>query len=169
MLFTVIYTLLIVQRLAELYLAERNTRQLLAMGAHEVGRKHYGWLVALHALYFICLPLEVQLRGSQLSQAWLFFFGLFVLAQLGRLWVIRTLGSRWTTRIIVLPGVPLVRSGPYRWLKHPNYWIVSLEFFAVPMMFGALWTALVMSMANALLLLFVRIPAEDRALGRTQA
>ena len=167
-LFAILYAWLIVQRLAELSLANRNTRCLLAMGAYEAGREHYGLLVALHVLYFICLPLEFYLRGTQLSQAWPFFFCLFLLAQFGRIWVIRTLGSRWTTRIIVLPGAPLVRSGPYRWLNHPNYWVVSVELFAVPMMFGALWTALVLTMANACILLFLRIPAENRALGRSQ-
>lgn len=148
------------QRLAELILSQRNTKQLLARGAYEVAPEHYPFLVLLHATWL----------------AVLWFFGpgppihliplaLFALLQLGRVWVISTLGERWTTRIIVLPGAPLVTSGPYRWVNHPNYLIVIGEFAVLPLVFGLPMVAIVFSLLNAAILA-VRIKAENRALGR---
>ena len=147
-----------VQRLAELLLSQRNTRRLLARGAYEAAPEHYPFLVLLHACWI----------------AVLWFFGpgppveilpliLFALLQLGRIWVIATLGDRWTTRIIVLPGAPLVTSGPYRWVNHPNYWIVIGEFAVLPLVFGLPMIALIFSLLNAAML-YVRIRAENRAL-----
>jgi methyltransferase len=148
------------QRLAELILSQRNTKQLLARGAYEVAPEHYPFLVLLHATWL----------------AVLWFFGpgppihliplaLFALLQLGRVWVISTLGERWTTRIIVLPGAPLVTSGPYRLVNHPNYLIVIGEFAVLPLVFGLPMVAIVFSLLNAAILA-VRIKAENRALGR---
>ena len=148
------------QRLAELILSQRNTKQLLARGAYEVAPEHYPFLVLLHATWL----------------AVLWFFGpgppihliplaLFALLQLGRVWVISTLGERWTTRIIVLPGAPLVTSGPYRWVNHPNYLVVIGEFAVLPLVFGLPVVAIVFSLLNAAILA-VRIKAENRALGR---
>jgi methyltransferase len=148
------------QRLAELILSQRNTKQLLARGAYEVAPEHYPFLVLLHATWL----------------AVLWFFGpgppihliplaLFALLQLGRVWVISTLGERWTTRIIVLPGAPLVTSGPYRWVNHPNYLIVIGEFAVLPLVFGLPMVAIVFSLLNAAILA-VRIKSENRALGR---
>ena len=148
------------QRLAELALSQRNTRRLLARGAHEVAPGHYPFLVTLHAAWLAVL--------------WLFGPGppieivpliLFALLQLGRVWVIATLGDRWTTRIIVLPGEPLVKSGPYRWVNHPNYLIVIGEIALLPLVFGLPMVAIIFSALNGLLL-WVRIRCENPALGR---
>lgn len=149
-----------VQRLAELWLSNRNTKRLLARGAHEVAPEHYPFIVLLH--------------GSWLAILWFLGPGppveiiplaLFALLQLARVWVIATLGERWTTRIIILPGGTLVTSGPYRWVNHPNYLIVIGEFATLPLVFGLPMVALVFSVLNGLML-WVRIRDEDRALGR---
>ena len=148
------------QRLAELWLSQRNTRRLLARGAHEVAPGHYPFLVTLHATWLAVL--WVFGPGPPIEIAPLI---LFALLQLARLWVIATLGERWTTRIIVLPGAPLVTGGPYRLVNHPNYWIVVGEIALLPLVFGLPMVALVFSVLNGLLL-WVRIRCENRALGR---
>ena len=146
------------QRLFELRLADRNSRQLLAEGAVEFGRDHYAFIVALHMIWLAALWWWAP--GQPIDLVLLF---LFALLQLGRVWAIATLGNRWTTRIIVKPGAPLIRTGPYRFLKHPNYFIVTLEIAVLPLVFGLWRIALVFSLLNAVILA-VRIRAENRAL-----
>ena len=146
------------QRLGELLLAERNTRRLLAKGAHEVGRGHYPFMVAVHAGWLVALWLLGP--GPPIHVVPLIAY---ILLQAARIWVIATLGERWTTRIIVLPGALLVRRGPYRFVRHPNYIIVSAEIALLPLVFGLWQVALVFSVLNAAIL-FVRIRAENRAL-----
>ena len=146
------------QRLVELRLADRNSRRLLAEGAIEYGRGHYPFIVALHMLWLAALWWWVP--GRPIDIPLLLFF---LLLQLGRVWVIATLGERWTTRIIVKPGAPLVKSGPYRFLNHPNYLIVTLEIAILPLVFGLWQIALVFSLLNAIIL-SIRIGAENRAL-----
>ena len=146
------------QRLIELRLADRNSRRLLGEGAVEFGRDHYAFIVGLHMIWLAALWWWAP--GQPIDLALLV---LFALLQLGRVWVIATLGDRWTTRIIVMPGAPLVRTGPYRFLKHPNYLIVTLEIAVLPMVFGLWRIALVFSLLNAVILT-VRIRAENRAL-----
>lgn len=148
------------QRLAELVLARRNTQRLLAEGGIEFGRSHYPWLVALHAAWLAGLwwlghsrPVDPLLLA------------VFILLQAGRLWVIATLGRRWTTRILVLPRAPLVARGPYRWLRHPNYWIVMLEIAVVPLALGLPLFAAVFTLLNACIL-YWRIRVENAALAR---
>ena len=153
------------QRLFELVLARRNTRRLLAEGAVERGRGHYPLIVALHAAWLATLPLVVP-PDRWPSLPWLL---LFLALQPVRVWAISSLGGRWTTRILVLPGAAPVRRGPYRWLRHPNYVVVALEILALPMAFGAPAHALLFSLLNAALLLLVRIPAEERALATAGA
>ena len=148
------------QRLAELWLSQRNTQRLLARGAYEVDSGPYPFIVTLHALWLATL--WVLGPGPPINIVPLI---LFALLQLGRLWVIATLGERWTTRIIVLPGSPLVKSGPYRWVNHPNYLIVIGEIAVLPLVFGLPVVAMVFSLLNGLLL-WVRIRDENRALGR---
>jgi methyltransferase len=148
------------QRLFELWLANRNTRRLLASGAVEHGAGHYPMIVGLHALWLASLWWLAP--GRPVDPFWL---ALFVLLQLGRIWVIATLGPRWTTRIIIPREAPLVSAGPYRFVSHPNYWVVAGEIAVLPLAFD-LWTvALAFSLLNAAVLA-VRIRAEDRALGR---
>ena len=146
------------QRLGELLLAERNTRRLLARGAHEVGRGHYPFMVAVHAGWLIALWLLGP--GPPIHLVPLI---IYVLLQVARIWVIATLGERWTTRIIILPGEPLIRHGPYRWLDHPNYLIVIAEIAVLPLVFGLPVVAAFFSVLNAIVL-WVRVREENQAL-----
>jgi methyltransferase len=156
----VILALVTIERLGELWLANRNTKRLLAEGAREHGAGHYPLIVALHASWLAALW---WLAPTQpIEPLWL---ALFFLIEIGRLWVLATLGERWTTRIIVLPDAPLVRRGPYRFVDHPNYLVVTAEILVLPLAFGLWRTALVFSAINAILLT-IRIHTENRALGR---
>ena len=150
--------LVTLQRLAELALARRNTRRLLAQGGVEVAPRHYPAIVGLHAAWLAGLWLLALPRAPNLA-----LLAVFVVLQIGRGWVLAALGSRWTTRIIVVPGAPLVRSGPYRLLSHPNYLIVAGEILILPLAFGLPLFAVVFSGLNALVL-WIRIQAEDAAL-----
>ncbi len=147
------------QRLAEVLYATRNTRALLARGAVEIGASHYPVMVALHTLWLVAIVFALP------SPHRLYFlpFALFIALQLARLWVLKTLGPWWTTRIVTLPGAPLIKSGPYRYLNHPNYWIVSGEIVMLPLCFGEWRVALIFSILNALMLAW-RIRAEEAAL-----
>jgi methyltransferase len=149
---------LVAQRIAELALAQRNTLRLRAKGGVEFGASHYPLLVALHAFWLLGLWAFGHARAVDP-----FWFAVFVLLQAARVWVIASLGGRWTTRIIVLPGAGPIARGPYRWLRHPNYLIVVLEIAVVPLALGLPVFALVFSLANAALLAF-RIRVESRAL-----
>ena len=155
-----ILALVVLQRLGELWLSNRNTRRLVARGAREVAPTHYLLIVLVH--FFWLAALWWLAPGRPIDAFWL---ALFVLLQLARIWVIATLGKRWTTRIIVLPDAPLVRSGPYRWLDHPNYMIVAGEIAVLPLAFGLWIVALVFTLLNAGVLA-IRIREENAALGR---
>mgnify|MGYP001396288427 FL=1 len=155
----VVLTAVAAQRLWELWLADRNTKRLLAEGAVEVGAAHYPLFILLHASWLAAIAIVTPWTMVP-NLGWL---GLYLLLQLGRLWVIATLGRFWTTRIITLPAAPLVRSGPYRFVRHPNYVVASLEIAVLPLAFGQVWIALAWSLANALLVAW-RIRIEDRAL-----
>lgn len=146
------------ERLAELWLARRNTRALLAMGATEVAAAHYPLIVALHAAWLATL--WTLGAGAALQPVWL---ALFAVLQAARVWVLTTLGARWTTRIIILPDAPLITSGPYRWLSHPNYAVVVAEIAVLPLCLGLPLVALIFSLANAAVL-SLRIAAENAAL-----
>jgi methyltransferase len=159
----VILALVTLQRIGELWLSNRNTRRLLASGAREFAPGHYPLIVGVHALWLAALWWLAP--GRPLEVPWL---GVFVLLQLVRVWVIATLGERWTTRIIVIPGAPLVRSGPYRLVSHPNYVVVAGEIAALPLAFGLWQVALLFSVLNAAVLT-VRIRAENRALAQSPA
>lgn len=154
-----ILALVTLQRLAELVLAKRNTSALIAEGAHEAAPGHYPLIVAVHALWLAALWWLAPGRPILWP-----LIGLFVLLQLARLWVLATLGRRWTTRIIVLPGAPLVTAGPFRLVRHPNYLVVIGEIAVLPLAFGLWEVALAFSIANGIVL-WIRIAAEERALG----
>jgi methyltransferase len=146
-------------RIVELLYAGRNTRRLLARGGVEFARAQYPWFVALHAAWLLSLLVFIP---ADTSPNW-YLLGVFALAQVARVWIIATLGSFWTTRVITLPGAPLVRRGPYRFLRHPNYAIVCIEIAVLPLAFGAWPIALFFSLANAGLVAW-RIRVEDAAL-----
>lgn len=148
------------ERLFELWLARRNTRSLLAAGGYEVGRGHYPLLVGLHVVWLLALW-ALLLAGLARFEP---FAALGYLAVQGlRFWTLASLGGFWTTRIIVVPHVPLVRRGPYRFLRHPNYIVVVLEMALLPFALGSWPLAIGFSIANALALVW-RIRVEDKAL-----
>ena len=151
------------QRTSELVLSARNARGLIARGAREHGRAHFPYIVAMHALFPVALVCEAFARDSGPGSPAPIWAALWLAAQVLRYAAIHALGDRWTARVLVLPGAPLVRRGPYRWLRHPNYVAVAIEFLAAPLMFGAWRTALAFSLANAVML-GVRIRSEERAL-----
>jgi methyltransferase len=147
------------QRLCELVLAARNTRRLKEQGASEYGSGHYVLLILLHVSWLLAVAILTPPDRSPD----LFLLALFILLQLGRVWVIATLGRFWTTRIIIPRDRILIRTGPYRYLHHPNYLIVAMEIAILPLMFGNVRVAVFWSIANFLLLAW-RICIEDAAL-----
>jgi len=149
----------LLQRLAELWIARRNTERLLDEGATEHGAEHYPLLVLLHAGWLASLVFLTP-QDAAVSLPWLVAFGVL---QVLRLWVMLTLGRFWTTRVISGPGLPVIRSGPYRILRHPNYVVVAGEIAVVPMIFGLWPVAVLFSLAN-LWLLRERIRIEEEAL-----
>lgn len=156
-----------VERLVELVISKRNAAWAFARGGVESGRGHFPAMVALHTGLLAGALAEVWLLDRPFLPAlgWPMLV-LAVLCQAGRYGVIASLGRQWNTRVIVVPGMPLVRRGPYRFagLRHPNYWIVAIEGVALPLVHTAWITAAVFTVLNAILLLGFRIPAEERAL-----
>jgi methyltransferase len=145
------------QRISELVIAQVNTRALMARGALEFGRSHYPVMVLLHASWLALLWATVGDQPVNLP-----LLAIFAVLQLLRVWVLATLGRRWTTRIIVPPGEPMVVRGPFRFLRHPNYVVVIAEIAILPLVFGLVWVALLYSALNAAML-WVRIRAENAA------
>ena len=156
----IVVALVAAQRLAELAHARRNEAALRRRGGIEIGRGHYPLFALLHGAWLAALLLLVP-AATPIAWPWLL---LFLLLQGLRLWVMASLGAYWTTRIITLPQETLVRRGPYRFLRHPNYVIVAGEIAVLPLVFGAWRIALGFSLLNAALLAW-RIRLEDRALG----
>jgi methyltransferase len=157
--------LVALQRLLELRISARNARAMLARGGIEVGRGHLRWMIALHVAFLIACPAEAILARRPFVP-WLAApaAALFLAAQALRAWSIASLGDRWSIRVIVLPGEPLVRAGPYRYLRHPNYLAVAVEMAAIPLLHTAWITALAASALDAWLL-SIRIRVEEEALG----
>jgi methyltransferase len=155
----IVVALVALQRLAELLYAARNTRRLRERGAIEHGRHHYPLFVALHGAWLAAVLVAVPASATIVWPA----LALFILLQLARLWIVATLGPFWTTRIITLPDAPLIRHGPYRFLRHPNYLVVIGEIALLPLAFGAWRIAIVFSLLNLALLAWRR-RVEDAAL-----
>jgi methyltransferase len=155
----VIVALTALQRLCELALARRNMTRLLAQGAREVGRAHYPWFIVLHASWIAAMLLTIP---ADRNPNWTLIAVLVALQAL-RIWVIATLGPYWTTRIVTLDEAPRVKRGPYRFLRHPNYWVVAGEIAVLPLAFGDWPVALIWSALNGLLLRH-RIQVENEAL-----
>lgn len=157
----IILALVAFERLSELAWSYRNERRLRARGGREFGRAHYLFFPLLHGAWILALAVHVALE-ARIDIIWP-LIGVYGLLQLGRLWILAVLGERWTTRIIVLPDVPLVRRGPYRVMRHPNYAIVALELAVLPIALEA-WPIAVVASAFNLALLAYRIRVEDKAL-----
>lgn len=155
-----ILALVTLERLIELPISRRNSRELLALGGSEHASGHYKLIVLVHISWL------ASLWWLSLSRPINFFWLImFILIEFGRIWVLVSLGRRWTTRIITVPGEQLVRRGPYKWVNHPNYCIVCAEIAVLPLVFGLWQVALLFTILNAAILV-VRIREEDRALGR---
>jgi len=157
--------LVTLQRLAELVHARRNTRQLLREGAIEIGAGHYPLLVLLHAGWLGALWLWVATGRAVFDWP---FATPYLLVELLRIWTMASLGRYWTTRIIVPRYAPLVRKGPYRWLRHPNYWVVAAEIALLPLALGAPALAIVFTLLNAAVLAW-RIRVEESTLAPRRA
>lgn len=155
-----ILSLVTLQRVVELFIARRNTKRLLAKGGFELGSNHYPFIVALHALWLAGLWYLVVYQNPIVQQPYVFAY---LVLEAARGWIIAALGSRWTTRIIVVPGEKLVEAGPYKYFRHPNYLVVAGEIFILPLAFGLWWYAAGFGIAN-IALLWWRIRAEDEAL-----
>lgn len=167
--FSVLVGLVVAERLAELVLSRRNAAWSHAQGGRETGERHYLVMVVLHTGFLAAVLVEAYLRRPDVAAALAWSMLVLVVAAQGlRWWCIATLGHRWNTRVIVVPGLPPVRSGPYRWLSHPNYVAVVVEGFALPLVHACWWTALGFSVANAALLR-VRIGVENAALASLPA
>ncbi|WP_193509338.1 isoprenylcysteine carboxyl methyltransferase family protein [Cryobacterium sp. BB736] len=155
-----------VERLVELVISKRNAERAFAAGGIEYGQKHFPWMVALHTgLLAACIAEAVLLDRPFIPALGWPMLVLVVLSQALRYWCIAALGRQWNTRVIVVPGLHLVATGPYKWLRHPNYLAVVVEGFALPLVHTAWLTALTFTVLNAVLLLGFRIPTEERALG----
>ena len=164
--FLVLVALVALQRLAELALARANVRRMKARGGREVAASHYPFMVALHAAFLVAAPAEVVfLQRPFVPALALGSVALLLAAEALRVWMLHTLGDRWSTRVVVVPGEPPVTAGPYRVLRHPNYLVVAIELLALPLVHTAYLTAIVFTVLNAILMA-VRIPAEERALAR---
>jgi len=155
------------ERIAEMVISKRNAAWAFARGGVEYGQSHFPWMVALHTGFLLAAIAEVVLLDRPFI-AWLGWpmLAIALLCQAGRYWVITALGKQWNTRVIIVPGLGRVTRGPYRfaWLSHPNYIIVAIEGFALPLVHSAWITALAFTILNAILLLGFRIPTENRAL-----
>lgn len=152
----------ILQRLGELALARRNTAALMARGAREIGANHYPLMVGMHTAFLVA----VAWFGWQAPVA-LPWLAAYVVLQALRVWILASLGSRWTTRIILLDE-PLVVRGPYRFVSHPNYMLVVAELIVIPMVLGLVWVAVVFTVLNAAMLA-LRISVEQRGLNQISA
>lgn len=162
--YVVLVALVGVERVAELVVSKRHAAWAFARGGVEYGQRHYPVMAAVHAALLVSCVVEVAVADRPFVP-WLGWpmLALVVATQAVRWWCVATLGNQWNTRVIVVPGMPLVTSGPYRWLRHPNYVAVAVEVAALPLVHTAWVTALVFSAANAVLLA-VRISVESRAL-----
>lgn len=161
MLFMIFILFVICQRILELVIAKRNETKMKRLGALEFGREHYRWMVLMHISFFVCFIFEA--KNNDVSPIWPVWLTLFMIAQIGRVWVIRSLGEYWNTKIIVLPNAEVVKKGPYQYVRHPNYMIVAAEIIVISLLFQAYWTAALFTLLN-IWMMSVRIPIEEKAL-----
>jgi methyltransferase len=165
--YVVLIAAVAVERLAELVISKRNLGLARARGGREHGFGHYPFMVVLHTGLLVACLIEAAHRSFIPALGWP-MIAVVVLAQALRWWCITVLGPRWNTRVIVVPGLPLVERGPYRWLRHPNYVAVVLEGIALPLVHSAWITAVAFTVVNAGLLR-VRISSENAALAQALA
>ncbi|WP_235832744.1 isoprenylcysteine carboxyl methyltransferase family protein [Gottfriedia acidiceleris] len=159
----IIFLFIIIQRVIELGIAKNNEKKLKMRGALEFGQEHYKFFIILHSMFFISILIENYFIQYIENGFFTFLLIVFIILQLARVWVISTLGERWNTKIIILPNERLVKRGFYKYIKHPNYIIVTIELLVIPIMFHAYITTVIFSVCN-LILLKVRIREENKAL-----
>jgi len=155
--------IIICQRLGELIIAKKNEHWLKERGGVEHGEEHYKWFILLHIFFFLFLTIESMINNRGDYTINHILLAAFILTQIARIWCIYSLGRFWNTKIIILPRASLIRRGPYKYMKHPNYVIVGIELFIIPFMFGAYITAFIFPILHVLLLQ-IRIPQEEKAL-----
>lgn len=163
MFFTVFVTVVIFQRLIELFIARKNEKKMLALGAVEYDGSSYKYIVLMHSLFILSLIAEYYFLHRTLNYYWPLFLGLFIAAQILRYWVIYTLGIYWNTKIIILKGSTLIKKGPYLHFRHPNYAAVTTEIAVIPLLFSCFYTAIVFSIIN-IFVLKRRIAVEETKL-----
>ncbi|MEI1421802.1 isoprenylcysteine carboxyl methyltransferase family protein [Bacillus cabrialesii] len=161
--FWLLIVILIAQRAAEMAVARQNEQKVKQQGAIEFGESHYPYIIIMHILFFLSLIAEVLLMNKQPSSWWIGIAATIVSVQAVRYWALCSLGAYWNTKILVIPGAELVKKGPYKWMKHPNYTVVILEILLIPLLYQAYITMCLFSVVNAVLLT-VRIRTEDKAL-----
>lgn len=151
------------QRLVEFFIANRNERWMKRMGGIEKGERHYKWFIILHCLFFLSIFFETASHEQVSPNLNYYLLSIFVVTQVVRIWCITSLGRFWNTKVIVIPGVSVIKKGPYKYVNHPNYIIVAIELFVIPVITGAVITAVIFPILH-FLLLKVRIPREEKAL-----
>src|SRR5688572_16528883 len=142
MFFWIFIGLLIIQRLGELVVAKRNEKRMFTRGAVEYDRSGYKYIVMMHTLFFLSLIAESHFFSKELNPYWWILLPVFLITQVVRYWAISSLGEYWNTRIIVLKGSPLIKKGPYKFLRHPNYTVVAIELAVIPIIFSCYFTAI---------------------------
>lgn len=165
LIFYLVISIVIVQRLIELIVSKKNEKWLLANGAKEYGAWHYKYIVIMHTCFFLSLFIEYNLsdRYKELNILNYSFLVFFILLQFGRIWVLTSLGKFWNTKIYRIKNIELIKKGPYKFLKHPNYVVVSLEILVLPLVFNLFYTSIIFTLLNALML-SIRIKEENKAL-----
>ena len=161
--FIIFLSIIIIQRISELILSKKNEDYLRSRGAIEYDKEGYKYIVLMHNLFFISVITEFVFLERQLNEYWQVLLIIFICTQLLRYWAIFTLGKRWNTKILVLPNSEPIRSGVYKYLKHPNYIAVIIEIAVIPLFFSCYYTAVVFSIIN-LIVLKRRIRIEEEAL-----
>ncbi|KMJ56094.1 isoprenylcysteine carboxyl methyltransferase [Bacillus sp. LL01] len=151
------------QRVIEVIIANQNAKWIKKKGGYEAGAEHYKYIVAMHALFFVALLIEISFMGTEVVRWSIIPLIIFLITQVVRVWALSSLGRFWNTRIMILPGAKVVAKGPYRFMRHPNYVIVAMEILALPFIFQAYWTAFIFSILNVMILR-IRIREEERAL-----
>jgi methyltransferase len=161
--FAIFYLVLVIQRIVELSIAKKNENWMLQRGALEFGKKHYRYMVFIHVLFFASFLTEKVMGNRGMSVFWPGILLVFFLLQVLRSWAIFSLGRYWNTKILVVPNAHIVQKGPYRFIKHPNYLVVSLELLIIPFLFNSYFTAIIFTLLN-MVMLSIRIPEEEEAL-----
>ncbi len=161
--FVLFFSCILIQRAVELFIAKGNEKWMKQQGAIEFGKGHYRYMVLMHILFLVIFLSEKFLLNRGLSQFWPWVLALFCLTQVIRFWAISSLGRYWNTKIIVLPGACPIKKGPYRFMKHPNYFVVTIELAVIPILFTSYYSAFLFSIFN-MILLWVRVNEEEKAL-----